>query len=69
MLQVLEQRPRAHQAVQDLDVWILRHLLFHFGMPYDHIVTKVLPEHLRLIEARVTRTRDLVSRLPHGAID
>lgn len=69
MLETLEARPRAHPAVQEMDLWILRHLLFHFGMPFEHIVKKVLPDHLRLIAARSARARELVARLPHAAID
>lgn len=69
MLEVLAERPRAHPAVQELDVWILKHLLFHFGMPYQHIIQNVLPDHLRLIGGRAERARELVARLPHAAID
>jgi hypothetical protein len=69
MLEALAQRPRAHAAIQEIDLWILKHFIFHFGMPYQHIMDKVLPEHLKLIDTRTARIAELVTRLPNAAID
>ena len=61
--------PLADAPTQRADQWILRNMLFHFALPLERIVDSVLPGHLRLLEARAARMRELIGRLPAEAID
>ena len=56
-------------ATERADLWILRNMLFHFSLPLERIVESVLPGHLRIIEGRAARTRELIEQLPPDAVD
>ena len=61
--------PEAGAPTQRADQWILRNMLFHFALPLERIVASVLPGHLRRLEGRAARMRELIDRLPPSAID
>lgn len=58
-----------HTAVRVADEWILKHQLLHVALPFEHVRTQLLPDHLAAIERRRSHVSQLVSALPPSAID
>lgn len=48
-------------AEQELDRWILKNMLLHVALSLEHVVDKLLPAHLSMIERRWPRVEELVA--------
>jgi hypothetical protein len=59
----------AGDPTREADRWVLTHMLLHAALNLDHIVKTLLPDHLKMVERRWPRVRELIARLPASAID
>lgn len=55
----LEAMGDRRSPVDELDLWILRNLVFYFGLSFDKLIHSVLPEKLVLMEKRIDKIRQL----------
>ena len=55
--------------VEEADRWVVGHMLLHVALNLEHVTTTLLPAHLTMVERRWPRVQELVSLLPHDAID
>lgn len=55
--------------VEEVDRWLLSHMLLHVALNIEHVTTTLLPTHLTMIERRWPRVRELVALLPPEAVD
>jgi hypothetical protein len=46
-----------------LDLWMLRNLIFFFSLGFDKLVATILPDKLTLMEKRMERIRRLADEL------
>lgn len=61
--------PDEDGAVRRLDEWLLRNMLLYSSLSFRHVTEVLLPEHMRLLERRQQRVRQLLEAVPPGAID
>ena len=55
-----------HTAVQRLDAWTLRHLVFFFTNSVYKVLGSMLPDKIPLIEQRIPRIRKMLDEVPAG---
>lgn len=62
LIQEITRSPGAN-AVRRVDEWILRNMLMHVALSLDHVVERLLPAQMGLIERRRPRTLELLRGL------
>lgn len=59
----------ADPAVRRLDEWVLRNMLLYSSLSFSHVTQSLIPGHMRLLERRRLRARQLLDDVPPAAID
>jgi hypothetical protein len=47
-----DSEPKSKYELEDMDLWLLRHVVLFFGQPYRTVAKQVLPEMLPMLDAR-----------------
>ncbi len=63
-----DERSGSNTPLGRLDAWLLRNMIVHLSLSYDHVVREVLPGHLSMVERRAATVRDLIEAVPKSRI-
>jgi hypothetical protein len=69
LLAELRAHPHPDAALTEIDLWILRNMLFHFSLSLQHVTTHLLPHQIRLLERRWDHVSELLTKLPSHFVD
>jgi hypothetical protein len=69
VVRLAAERRSATDACGALDDWLLRHVLLHTALGFDHVVKNVLPSHVTMIDRRAARVTSLLAELPASELD
>lgn len=59
----IAERRTAEAASDAVDLWILRNLVFYFGVSLDKLLTTILPDKLPLMEKRIIRVQRMMEAM------